>query len=797
MESADLPARSASIPSARLLAHQVPQLYRDATLSLAFAVLLAIFLVALLWSDCPHARLLGWLTAIITVALLRARLVAVYNSRSDALHHFQRWLNRFAVGAAISGAIWGSTVPLFGTTHAQVHLLLAAIWPCGISAGAVAAFSVSRRVLLAFLFPALLPGGIYLLADGGQLQLALGVGTLAYFAFLWSIGSRIYRSHLSNIELRIHNDQLVEDVLAKNEEIAGLNDRLKELLDDRTARLTSTEAKYRTLFESAYDGIILLQGDRCIDCNAKALEMFGCERKEMIGRTVADFSPQFQLDGAVSGEKAKRLINTALAGSSHYVEWRCRRLDGSLFDAEIGMNEVRLAKDSYVQAIIRDVTERHQAEDKIRRLAYFDTLTGLPNLASLRERLDELAGAGGEYRHVIPLLVLDVARFGEINVALGYTVGDHLLQLVAERLRQQAKSGWMVARLGASVFGLLLCGASTEAEAVADARALISSLQRSCTVDGLPIDISIHAGLAVFPTHASTPELLLRHALAAKAISRERWSGLMVYEPAFDVDPSSLSLVAELRSAIESDGLTLFYQPKLTLESRDTDGVEALVRWEHPERGMLGPDRFIPLAEKTGLITDLTYWAIGRALEDCCAWRKKGFTGTVSVNISTRDLHHKGFAENVAEIIARTGAEPGWLMLEITESVLMEDPNFSTGVLNDINRRGIMLSLDDFGTGYSSLAYLVRLPIHELKIDKSFTTELHSNPVSMSIVRSTIALAHELGLTVTAEGVEDDWTMKVLTLLKCDVGQGYGISRPLPSNDFVRWFNERNRNGAP
>lgn len=791
MEAFELPAYARSIPKDQRLPKQVRPLYRDTTLPLAFGVLLALFLVILLWPACPHAWLLGWLSAIVVVSGLRTMLVAAYDAQEDPLRHAALWLNRFAVGTGISGAVWGSTVLLFGRAHAEVHLLLAAVWPCGVAAGATAAFSFSRRVLFAFLIPALLPGGLYLILHGGQLYLALGAGTLLYLLFLSSIGLRIYGNHLQRIALEIYNGQLVDDVMAKNEQIAALNDRLRDLLHERTASLVSSDAKYRTLFDSAYDAIILFQGDRCIDCNAKAPEMFGCAREDLIGRTPADFAPQFQPDGVPSAEKALALINSAFTGSPQYVEWRCKRPDGSLFDAEVGMNVVTLADGSHVQAIVRDITERRKAQEGVRRLAYFDTLTGLPNLASLRERLDEVMAAAREKGRVVPLLVLDIARFGEINVALGYAIGDHLLQLMAQRLREQAKSDWMVARLGASVFGILQCNASTEAEAVADARALISALQHTWTVDDLPIDISIHAGLAAYPAHAPTSELLLRHAEAAKTVSRERWSGLVVYEPAFDVDPSSLSLIAELRSAIESGGLTLFYQPKLTLARGSPCGVEALVRWQHPTQGFLGPEKFIPLAEKTGLITDLTLWAVRKALEDCCAWRKTGFEGTVSVNVSTRDLYQKGFAEKVAELVGSSGAEPGWLILEITESVLMEDPDFSAMVLNEISEQGILLSLDDFGTGYSSLAYLARLPIRELKIDRSFIADLHHSTVSTSIVRSTIGLAHDLGLTVTAEGIEDEWTMKVLKLLKCDEGQGYGISAPLPVGDLMKWLAQR------
>lgn len=790
MDFLEAPAYARPLDS-RLLDQQVQPLYRDSAMPLAFGVVLAAFLVLLLWPDGQHARLLAWMGAVTMVAAARARLVAAYKASPAPTQNPRIWLNRFAVGAAISGAFWGATVPFLAPPHSQVDLLLSAVWPCGVAAGALAAFSISLRVLAAFVLPALLPGALFLVAGGGPLRLPLGGGMLAYMAFLWLIGRRMNKSHLNGIGLRIYNEQLVADVLGKNEKVAELNQRLEELLDERTTRLATTEAKYRTLFESAYDAIFLFKGERCVDCNAKAMEMFRSSREELLNRTPADFAPEIQPDGSPTREKARRLIDAALAGSSQHVAWLCRRPDGSSFDAEVGMNAVKLAEESYVQAIVRDVTERNRAQDRIRRLAYFDALTELPNGESLREHLDDLLNSQRQTRDLVGLLVLDVARFGEINVALGYTVGDRLLQAVARDLRRNTPAEWMVARLGASVFGVLQQGAPNQSEATEKAQALVSALEHVCSIDNVPVDVSIHAGLAFCPTHARTPELLLRHAEAAKAVSRERWSGLVVYNPSFDVDPASLSLIAELRSAIKADGLTLYYQPKLALDTEKPRGAEALVRWPHPERGTLSPNQFIPLAEKTGMITDLTFWAIERALRQCRSWRRAGFTLEVSVNICTRDLYHPDFVHRLAAIIHHIHAEPQCLILEITESVLMEDPEFSANILNQIHRLGIMLSLDDFGTGYSSLAYLARLPIHELKIDKSFVAELHSSHVSASIVRSTIGLAHDLGLRVTAEGIEDAQTLKVLRLLGCDLGQGYGISRPLPAADFGDWLKAR------
>lgn len=427
-----------------------------------------------------------------------------------------------------------------------------------------------------------------------------------------------------------------------------------------------------------------------------------------------------------------------------------------------------------------------RAEETITRVAYFDALTGLPNRVHLREKVDK-AIEQAKPQSPLALLRFDIDRFHDIQDGLGYTRADRLLKEVASRLRGVVAPDEMVARVGEDEFAAWLLGAD-ESHAITVARKLLDAVHESFGVTGLLVDIQASVGIALFPRHGATADALLLRADIAAHQAKQAGTGFAVYAGATDQEsPDRLALVSELRRAIESDRLLLHYQPTIALRSQKVSGAEALVRWPHPEKGMILPGQFVHLAEHSGLIKPLTYWVLRQALRQVSAWCEAGFELPVSVNLSARNLRDPEFVNKINALLLASGVDPKLLKLEITESTLMEDPARSRDVLRRLKEMGIEISIDDFGTGYSSLNYLATLPIDALKIDRSFIVNMTSSSTHMTIVSTSISLAHALELKVVAEGADTAEQANLLRLLKCDEIQGYFYSPPLPANECKDW----------
>ena len=433
--------------------------------------------------------------------------------------------------------------------------------------------------------------------------------------------------------------------------------------------------------------------------------------------------------------------------------------------------------------------ERHRAEEHVQRLAYSDPLTGLPNRVRFRELVQEAVLAVQGERHPIALLLMDLDRFKDVNDTLGHDRGDGLLQQVGLRLRDALFAPDVVARLGGDEFGILL----PRLAAADDARHVIKKLQDCLEapfmIDGIPIAVEASIGVALMSEHADNADALLQRADIAMYHAKQTASGYAVYTPEYDrYNPERLGLMAELRDAIEHDQLLLHFQPKVDLTTGRIIGTEALVRWQHPRHGLLAPDKFIAAAEQTGLIGPLTRWVLIGALSHCQGASREGIRLRVSVNLSARSLHDPHLPETIEDVLKITGAEPHQLTLEITESAIVLDPKRAEGVLARLSSMGVWLSIDDFGTGYTSLASIKRLPVNEIKIDKSFIIGMQTDKKDAMIVRSVIELGHNLGLTVVAEGVETQAMFDTLTTLGCDQAQGYFISKPQACELLKSWF---------
>ncbi|MEU2261778.1 bifunctional diguanylate cyclase/phosphodiesterase [Streptomyces sp. NPDC019645] len=433
---------------------------------------------------------------------------------------------------------------------------------------------------------------------------------------------------------------------------------------------------------------------------------------------------------------------------------------------------------------------RARAEEQLR-----DPLTKLPNRQWLLERtwtaLEEAEGIGARSA----LVLIDLDRFRSVNDTLGHLAGDRLLLQIAERLKLALPRGAEAARLGGDEFAVLLPTTDSTTSAQRVARHLVGQLSSPLDLDGLTLVLEASAGLAVFPDHALDAEGLLRRADVAMYQAKRDRTGVEVYESKRDSNtPDRLGLLGDLRRALDAGDVELHYQPKVRFDGH-VAGLEALVRWVHPDRGRVPPDEFIAIAESSGLMPHLTEYVLESALGQVAEWRSQGLEVPVAVNVSPRDVHTPGFAGSVAARLARHGVPAGALQLEITEHVLLEDPQRAGDTLAALTGHGVKMSLDDFGTGYSSLVHLRRLPVSELKIDRSFVARLAIDAEDAEIVRCTVDLAHSLGLLVVAEGVEDDETWERLRDLGCDAVQGWLVAAAMPPQETTAWLRARGQHG--
>ena len=438
---------------------------------------------------------------------------------------------------------------------------------------------------------------------------------------------------------------------------------------------------------------------------------------------------------------------------------------------------------------VRMRQERRQADETIRRLAYIDAVTGLPNRVRFRELVQEAVVAGQREQRPIALLLMDLDRFKDVNDTLGHTCGDSLLQQVGLRLRSALFAPDVVARIGGDEFGILLARLTASDDVQKVTQKIHDCLEVPFMVDGIPIVVETSIGVATMPEHADDADTLLQRADIAMYHAKQMASDYTVYAPEFNPhSPERLGLMAELRDAIQQNQLVLHFQPKVELKSGRIVGTEALVRWQHPRLGLLPPDKFILAAEQTGLIAPLTRWVLIDALSHCQGACREGMRLRVSVNLSARSLHDPHLPKMIADALAATGTEPGQLMLEVTESAIVLDPKRAEENLVSLSRMGVLLSIDDFGTGYTSLASIKRLPINEIKIDKSFVTHMLTDKKDAMIVRTVIEFGHNFGLTVVAEGVETKEVLDALTALGCDEAQGYFICKPQACEPLKSWL---------
>jgi len=535
------------------------------------------------------------------------------------------------------------------------------------------------------------------------------------------------------------------------------------------------------------EAIVILEGGEPREWNDALATITGYSDEEL--RTMQSV---LLLWPSAQREELRALLR-ARASETYRLETALMRKGDGLAELEMAVIPLPGTESGEQLAVMRDITERKRAERGLERLALTDPLTDLPNRALFADRLERTISAAHRAEDSFALLYLDLDRFKEVNDAFGHDKGDALLREVGARLGAALATTDTLARFGGDEFAVLLPRARDVVEAFSMAEVVRAVLMRPFDLDGHRVFVEASIGVVLYPADGADADSLLRHADIAMYQAKRNGKGLVAYT--VEHDPQSqrrLDVLSDLRQAIARDELLLHYQPQIRmLDGGCCGSLEALVRWNHPTRGMVPPSDFIPLAEESGFINELTLWVIREALSQAAMLRTLGREPRMAINLSARNLHYPGLVDAVAHQLATWNLEPSTLTLEITETAVMSDAKRSLQTLNELSALGVRLSVDDFGTGYSSLAYLRRLPVNELKVDRSFVMDMLANPSSDAIVSSTIQLGHSLGLAVVAEGVEDAATLAALKARRCDFAQGYHIARPMPFDQLIEWMRMR------
>jgi diguanylate cyclase (GGDEF)-like protein/PAS domain S-box-containing protein len=575
------------------------------------------------------------------------------------------------------------------------------------------------------------------------------------------------------------------------------------VLNRALSSLRQSEQLFSRAFHASPDSVMIcrVRDGRIINVNASFARLTGYAPSEVIGRTHDEVTLWADAE-KMARAKQQLSLNQAVQNMEMTLLTRC----GEHRDMLVSSEMTEIGDEACALTVARDITEQKRAEQRMAYLANYDHLTGLPNRVLLRDRLAEAMQRAQRAERLVGLLYLDLDRFKHVNDSLGHQFGDQLLKQVSERLQQCVRctdtvaqtavleevSGTTVARLGGDEFIVLLEDVRHIDEITRIAQRILSTFSLPFDLEGRQIFVGTSIGITVYPFDDVDLDNLIRNADAAmyraKALGRNNFQ---FYTDDLNANAEArLWLETEMRQALEREQFELVYQPKLNLRTNLITGVEALLRWRSPQKGLVSPTEFIPLLEETGLIVPVGAWVLHTACKQAAAWARAGLDLTMAVNLSARQFHGHGLTAVIQSALDGSGLPTSQLELEVTESLLMEDSASSQASLTRIKQMGIHISLDDFGTGYSSLAYLKRFPLDTLKIDRSFVKDVGIDPDDTAIVRAVIALARSLRLTVVAEGVETPEQLGFLREALCDQAQGYFISRPMDAAAFEAWMAE-------
>ena len=583
---------------------------------------------------------------------------------------------------------------------------------------------------------------------------------------------RIAAEDIDGCVLQVHSgDEIGQTELAFNRVI------------DKAGELIRAQRLARAVFDNALEGIMVCDGENRIRTANRSFEQItGYDLSEVIGR-----EPRLLKSGLHDGEFYRTLWSTVARTGRWQGEIWNRRKNGEVYPQWLNISTVRDAHGELLHyiAVFSDITKRKRDEETIRFQALHDPLTGLANRMLFRDRLDRAIAAASRHGHSLAVLLLDLDRFKVINDSLGHDAGDELLRTVGERLRSCLRERDTVARLGGDEFTVLLPEIGNAQEAMAVAEKLSSRLREALFLGGKELNVSASIGLSVCPADGADADGLLKNAdLAMYAVKSQGRDGVERFSPLLaTLSNRCLELGGRLQAALAHGEFRVFYQPQVDLCSGRIRGVEALLRWMHPSRGLVLPDEFVPLAEESGSIVAIGAWVLETACRQAAQWRERNIDVVMAVNLSARQLHRADIVHTVEAVLARHRLPADRLELEITESLAMQDAGAALETMRALARLGVRLAIDDFGSGYSSLAVLRKMPVGTLKIDRSFVRDLVDDHGDRTIVTAVISMAHSLGLKVVAEGVETSGQHLLLTRMGSDTAQGFYLGRPEPETE--------------
>ena len=571
-----------------------------------------------------------------------------------------------------------------------------------------------------------------------------------------------------------------------NRDITGRK-RAEELLAHNAA-LRHAEEKYRTIFEDAVIGIFQVTPEgRPLNINRALAQIHGYDSPEQLMREASNLVSQLLVDPDQIDELRRVLDENGVVRSAE-LEVHCR--DRTRKWVLVNVRAVRDCDGKIIlyEGTLEDITERKVAETRAQFLAYYDALTALPNRTLLEDRLGKALAGSRRRKDKVALLFLDLDGFKVINDSFGHSCGDLLLRKVADHLKSQAREQDTVARIGGDEFVVVLTGVKDVMDAAVAAERIMDAMIAEMVIEGHSLNVSCSMGISIFPEHGADSETLIKNADAAMYSAKE--SGRNAFQ--FFTEEMNAQVVERLtlehglRTALDKNELFLVYQPQMDVATGTIVGLEALLRWQHPELGAVPPDRFVRIAENSGLILPIGAWVLRAACSQARKWQDEGLCAIpVAVNVSAVQFRQQGFRELISRVLSETGLASQYLELEVTESLLLSNTDMTSSVLKELKRMGLKLAIDDFGKGYSSLSYLKQFPFSKLKIDRSFIRDVPANPEDAAITAAIISMAKSLSLKVIAEGVENEAQMSFLRTLHCDEIQGYYFSKPLAADEVA------------
>lgn len=602
---------------------------------------------------------------------------------------------------------------------------------------------------------------------------------------------RVMRGETVSYERAIHaasGERVIEVNLIPHFADAGnvnaafvmISDITKHRMAERAIR--ESEERLRKFNEATNEGIVFHERGVITDLNEAASRMLGHSQQTMLGTNIVEY---------IAPEAIETVRLHISKGDERAYESVLLRADGTRIAVEIAGKELTFNGKSYRMTVVRDITDRKEAEARIHFLAHHDTLTQLPNRLMMMDRLEHMLATAKRHAKMVGVLFIDLDNFKTVNDSLGHHAGDELLKRVASRIQSCLRAADLVARLGGDEFLVVVSDLALPEDVVPVAEKLLATVSESFSLEGHVITVSPSIGISIFPRDGMDRDSLIKNADAAMYLAKERGrSNFQFYTTALNKGAfEALAMESGIRKAIDAVQFTLHYQPEVSVATGEITGIEALIRWKHPELGLLGPDRFISIAEHRGLIMPIGKWVLEQACRQNAAWQKLGLPKVpIAVNLSPIQFKQPQLPEIVAKILSESGLDGQYLELEITENLLMQDTHQVTRTLGALKNLGVRLTVDDFGAGYSSLSYLKRYPIDKLKIDRSFIRHIPGDPEDVAITNAMISLAKSLGMKVLAEGVEYPEQREFLRGQKCDEMQGFLVSQPLPPEEFAAWL---------